>query len=154
MRTTAVLLIALACTAGALASPQRAKVAARSTSLGTVLVDARGHTLYIFDAGRCSGACLATWPAFVTTGKPVAASGIPAAKLGTIKLANGTLQVTFAGHPLHFFAHDTKAGQVNGASMPHWWALSPSGARLRATSAATGTTPTATTPNYGGGGGY
>ena len=157
MRPSAVLLLALVCSAAAIASPQRATVTVRSTSLGSVLVDARGHTLYFFDSGRCTGACLASWPAFLTSGKPLAAAGIPAAKLGTVKVAGGKLQVTFAGHPLHFFGGDTKAGQVKGASMPHWWALSKAGKRLHATVAPTTstpstTTPTSTTPDYGGGG--
>jgi len=153
MRTAAVLLIALACTAAAAATPQRTKVAVRSTSLGSVLVDARGHTLYFFDSGRCTGACLATWPAFVTSAKPVAGAGIPAAKLGTVKLANGKLQVTFAGHPLHFFGGDAAAGDVNGASVPQWWALSATGAKLHA-AAAPAPAPTTTVPYDPGGNGY
>ncbi len=126
-------------------------------------MDSRGHTLYMFDLDKgarsaCTGACLASWHPFLTSGRPVAAAGIPAAKLGWAKRSNGTLQVMFAGHLLYFFAGDRKAGDVNGASIVHWSAISAAGAKLRAKAVAPppATTPTTTDP-YGGGygnGGY
>src|SRR3954470_22879221 len=125
MRRSALLvLLALAAAGTALAAPPRAKVATRATSLGSVLVDGRGRTLYVFDLGACTGSCAAAWPPFLTSGKP---AGV--AKLGTRKLAGGKLQVTFAGKPLHFYAGDTKAGQVAGAAIAHWFALAPTGAK-------------------------
>lgn len=133
------------------ATPSHAKVGVRTTTLGKVLVDARGHTLYVYDQASCTGACAANWPPFLTHGKPVAA-GVPAAKLGVKKLAGGKLQVTFAGKALYFFAGDSRAGEVAGASIPHWAALSPAGAKLRPAPAPP-TTITTTPPNYGGGGG-
>lgn len=159
MRIPAVLLLALTCTAVAVAAPARTQVSIRSTTLGSVLVDARGHTLYVFDLDHgtkssCTGACAASWHAFLTSSKPVALHGVAAAKLGMAKRARGKFQVTFMGHPLYFFAGDTKAGDVHGASIVHWAALSPAGAKIRA--AATTTPPsTVTAPGYDtGGGGY
>lgn len=141
MRTFAVLLVALSVTAVALASPPQARVAVRSTSLGSVLVDSRGHTLYVYDLdhGRsaCVGACAAAWPPLLTSAKPIAVAGVPAAKLGTIKRAGGKLQVTFMGHPLYFFAKDAKAGQVSGAAIAHWAALTAAGAKLHKASSDT-----------------
>jgi predicted lipoprotein with Yx(FWY)xxD motif len=167
-RLLLVSVLALAVAATAAAAVSRAKVGVRHTSLGRVLVDPRGHTLYVFDLDRrgkvaCSGACAALWPPFLTSGKPLAAAGVAAAKLGMVRRGDGRLQVTFAGHPLYFFARDTKAGQVNGAAIPHWAALSATGAKLRpaassSSSPSTGgsTTPTTTAPppSYGGGDGY
>jgi predicted lipoprotein with Yx(FWY)xxD motif len=138
-------LVALA--AVVLLAPAHASVGVRSTQLGQTLVDSRGHTLYVFDHGACTGACAATWPPFLTKGKPVA-HGVAAAKLGTKKLAGGKLQVTFGGKPLHFYVGDSGAGQVAGASIPHWAALSPTGAKLVTSSSP----PTTTTPGYGSGG--
>lgn len=132
----------------AVAAPPHAQVAVRSTALGSLLVDARGHTLYVFDQGTCSGACAALWPPFLTSGAPVALKGVAKSLVGTKKLG-GKLQVTFAHHPLYFFARDTKAGQVNGVSIPHWSAVSPTGAKVHAKPAPTSSTPA---PIYGGGG--
>lgn len=138
MRVLALLLLSLICASVAIAAPSRAQVTTRSTSLGSVLVDARGHTLYVFD--RNTPITSASWPAFLTTAKPVA-KGVSAAKLGMVKRANGKFQVTFMGHPLYFFASDTKAGDVRGASITHWAAISPVGLRLHQTSPPTSTVP-------------
>jgi predicted lipoprotein with Yx(FWY)xxD motif len=134
----------------AVAAPPRAQIGVRSTTLGSVLVDARGHTLYAYDNGICSGACTASWPPFVTARAPLALKGVKASLIGTMKRSDGTLQVTFAHHALFFFAGDAKAGQVNGAAVPHWSALSPTGAKVHAKPA--GSTSTTPAPIYGGGG--
>jgi predicted lipoprotein with Yx(FWY)xxD motif len=150
MRTSLLLVVALTLTAAALASPPRARVSVRTTSLGSVLVDSRGHTLYAFDRGKSANRTV--WPPFLTSATPVA-DGVPAAKLGFVKLANGRLQVTFAGHPLYFYAGDAKAGDVRGASIAHWAALSAAGKTLR--SAKTPAQPPSdTTPYDPGGDGY
>jgi predicted lipoprotein with Yx(FWY)xxD motif len=150
-----------AATTIAAAAPPHAQVAVRSTTLGTVLVDARGHTLYVFDQDRggksaCAAGCTSSWPPFLTSGAPVALKGVQASLVGTTRRSDGKLQVTFAHRPLYFFAHDAKAGQVNGAAIAHWAALAPTGAKLRAKS--TGSTSTnpapAPPPVYGGGDGY
>jgi predicted lipoprotein with Yx(FWY)xxD motif len=152
MRKALVLVSALVFTAAAVASPPRARVSLRTTSLGPVLVDSRGHTVYVFDLGK--GANTAIWPPFLTSAKPVAA-GVPAAKLGTRKLAAGKLQVTYAGRPLYFYAGDRKAGDVRGASIAHWAALSASGKLVRPGSTAPPPPPTTTDPYpYPGGDGY
>src|SRR3954447_2439009 len=114
MRISFVLLLALTCTAVAVAAPARTQVSTRSTSLGSVLVDSRGHTLYVFDLDHgtksaCTGSCTSLWHAFLTSTKPLALHGVSAAKIGLAKRANGKFQVTFMGHPLYFFVSDTKA---------------------------------------------
>jgi predicted lipoprotein with Yx(FWY)xxD motif len=161
MRISAVLLLALTCTAVAIAAPARTQVSMRSTTLGSVLVDSRGHTLYVFDLDRgtksaCTGACTASWHAFLTSTKPVALHGVGASKLGMAKRASGKSQVTFMGHPLYFYVGDTKAGNVRGASIAHWAAFSPTGAKLRDAAATTTSPPppTTTAPGYDAGGGY
>jgi predicted lipoprotein with Yx(FWY)xxD motif len=113
-----------------------ALVSSRSTALGRVLVDARGHTLYLFDKDKrgmssCSGACAAYWPPVVTTAKPRAGAGVRASRLGVTKRADGRRQVTYAGHPLYTFVGDTKAGQTTGEGLTDfgaaWDAVAPSG---------------------------
>src|SRR3954469_15627997 len=62
-----------------------ASVATGATKLGTVLVDGKGRTLYLFEkdkggASSCYGACASIWPP-LTSAAGVAAGGLPAAKL-------------------------------------------------------------------------
>jgi predicted lipoprotein with Yx(FWY)xxD motif len=108
------------------AAPPRASkgalVALGKTALGKVLVDARGHTLYLFDKDKrgmsaCYGACAAYWPALLSPAKARAGSGVRASLLGMTRRANGQRQVTYAGHPLYTFAGDTKAGQTTGEGL-------------------------------------
>src|SRR5262245_65982046 len=87
-----------------------------STSLGRVLVDAHGKTLYIWAHDKtakstCNGACAEYWPPLVTHGQPKAIAGARSKLLGTSRRSDGRLQVTYAGHPLYYFALDRKAGQ-------------------------------------------
>jgi predicted lipoprotein with Yx(FWY)xxD motif len=123
------------------ASPSAATViSAKSSSLGTFLVDSKGRTLYLFDADHgpmstCNGACAEDWPPLTTTGKPMAGAGVKASLLGTTKRADGTQEVTYAGHPLYYFAGDTAAGQTtgqgSGAFGAPWWVVSPTGKALQ-----------------------
>lgn len=95
-----------------------------STSLGDVLTDADGMTLYMFteDGGgssACEGSCLSTWP--ILKGKPDAGSGADASLIGTIKRGDGDTQATYGGHPLYYYAGDSSAGDVNGQEVQETW---------------------------------
>ena len=159
MRTLALFLLAAALvTVSASAAAPRAKVLVRVTSVGGVLADSRGHTLYSYadDKGRtpaCYGACASLWPPFLTSGKPVTGLGARTALLGTTKRKDGKLQVTYAGHPLYFYSGDAKAGQLEGQGIEgSWWALAASGAKVKRTATTSTTSPpptTTTTPGYG-----
>jgi predicted lipoprotein with Yx(FWY)xxD motif len=76
----------------------------------------------------------AEWPAFTTTGTPVAGPGVSQSMLGEVSRAGIGEQVTYNGHPLYLF--DSVPGLPGGdgwdeASIPAdhgvWWLLSPSG---------------------------
>jgi predicted lipoprotein with Yx(FWY)xxD motif len=114
-------------------------VSTATTSLGRVLVDGRGHTLYLFGKDRnaksaCSGACAAAWPPLIATAKPRAGTGAKASRLGTTRRADGRLQVTYNRHPVYTFVKDTKKGQTNGEGLNAfggtWDALSAAGAKV------------------------
>jgi len=95
-----------------------------STSLGDVLTDANGRTLYLFthDSGgtvACTGGCLSVWPPL--QGTPSAGSGADASLVGTISRSDGTTQATYAGHPLYYYSGDEKAGDVNGQEIQDAW---------------------------------
>ena len=116
-----------------------AKVMTSKTSLGTIVVDGQGRTLYMFEADRngkstCSGACAAAWPPALTSGKPVAGGAVSAAKLGTTKRSDGTTEVTYAGWPLYRYAGDSAAGDTNGQNLDQfgaeWYVLAPSGKQV------------------------
>ncbi|HEU5279140.1 MAG TPA: hypothetical protein VFU26_09580 [Gaiellaceae bacterium] len=119
LATLFVLVSALAVSAPAPAPAQSAQatVIVRSSSFGRVLFDGRGYVLYGFtrDArtkSRCSGACAKAWPPYIVKRRPRAGQGVAAARLGTIRRSNGSLQATYAGHPLYYYVGDTKPGQI------------------------------------------
>ena len=113
-------------------------------SLGTVLVDSQGRTLYLFqkDSGTkstCFGACASAWPPLRATGKPTAGGGANASMLGTTPRSDGKPQVTYNGHPLYLFAGDQKPGDANGqgtnAFGALWYVVSPAGTQVTASQA-------------------
>jgi predicted lipoprotein with Yx(FWY)xxD motif len=134
----AVLAAASVVAAAAVAPSKTSTISLRPTAVGKVLVAANGRTLYLFTADKgatsgCYGQCAAYWPPLIAT-QPSVASGLKASLLGTTKRKDGKLQVTYAGHPLYFFAEDKKAGQVNGQGFVHfggrWWVVSPAGTKI------------------------
>jgi predicted lipoprotein with Yx(FWY)xxD motif len=112
-----------------------ATVAVASSSLGDILVDAEGRTLYAFtkdkgDQSACSGGCATNWPAL--TGTASAGAGAQASLLSTSMQANGTSQVTYDGRPLYHFAGDTKAGDTNGQAVGNvWFVVTADGALVK-----------------------
>lgn len=119
--------------------PAAATIAlAEVDDLGQVLVDGRGHTLYIFlndEAGKsnCYGGCASNWPPLVVDGEVVAGDGLDAALIGTTTRDDGTLQVTYNGRPLYYFAGDSAPGDANGHGVGDvWFAISPAGETVSA----------------------
>jgi predicted lipoprotein with Yx(FWY)xxD motif len=140
-----VLTLALLAAGPALSSPsaasaQTAKVTvSKSAALGTILVDGQGRTLYLFEQDRrgrssCAGACATYWPPLLTHGRPAAGRGVKGSLLGLTRRADGTTQVTYAGHPLYRFVQDRKPGQTTGqdshAFGAGWYVLSPAGRKI------------------------
>jgi predicted lipoprotein with Yx(FWY)xxD motif len=117
-----------------------ATVKTRHTSLGTVLVDAKGRTLYLFEKDKtrkstCSGQCAVNWPPVTTSGKPKAGGSASASKLGTTKRSDGSTQVTYNGHPLYLFIADkNKPGSVKGEGVDafgaEWYVLGANGKKI------------------------
>ena len=114
-------------------------VSTAKTSLGQILVNSRGHTLYLFGKDRngksaCSGQCATFWPPLIANGKPRVAGGAKASLIGSVKRADGRRQVTYNHHPLYTFVKDTKPGQTRGEGFSafgaKWYAVSPAGAKV------------------------
>jgi predicted lipoprotein with Yx(FWY)xxD motif len=114
-----------------------AKVAVASSSLGKILTDVRGATLYMFANDKngqssCTGACLATWVPLHTFGAPSVGAGAQAGLLGTTKRSDGVTQVTYNKHPLYFFLGDQAPGQVKGQAFKNlWYAVNGAGAAVK-----------------------
>jgi predicted lipoprotein with Yx(FWY)xxD motif len=117
------------------------------SSLGSILVNASGRTLYLFKAdsgtrSACTGACATAWPPLLAKGTPIAGTGLTASKLGTITRAGGTRQVTYNGHPLYLFIMDTKPGQTTGQGVTAfgaaWFAVTPAGNQASAPASSSG----------------
>jgi predicted lipoprotein with Yx(FWY)xxD motif len=112
-------------------------ILAAGSDVGAILFDATGQAIYIFDVEttsnpRCYDACAEAWPPVLTQSAPQAGQGIRGSLLGTTPRAGGTLQVTYGGHPLYFYAHEGKHEVkchnvfLNGGK---WYALTPDGFR-------------------------
>jgi predicted lipoprotein with Yx(FWY)xxD motif len=111
--------------------------------LGTVLVDGRGITLYMFAndvrgrPSRCYDICALQWPALVLpagVSRPVAGSGVKASLVGTSARTDGSTQITYNGWPLYVWLPDKGPGQATGQALTNagglWYVLSPVGSPI------------------------
>jgi len=83
------------------------------SDFGEVLFDGTGQAIYLFDKETtgvpdCYGDCAVAWPPVLTEGSPVAGAGTMTDLLGTTPRTDGSTQVTYAGHPLYYYAHEGK----------------------------------------------
>jgi predicted lipoprotein with Yx(FWY)xxD motif len=100
------------------------------------------RTLYTlsFDGPRmttCTGPCSALWPPLLTSARARAGAGVSRSAIGTIRRPNGSLQVTYHGHPVYMFAFDLGAGAkpgltngeylIDAAASGVWYTVLPNG---------------------------
>ena len=127
---------------------------AKNANFGTILIG--GKTVYTLKASStaCAATCLKVWPEVLLpkgVKKAKAGNGVNAAKLGTVKRANGALQVTYAGKPLYWFVGDTTAGQVHGNVTDTWGKWSVVVTKSAQPSSGSGTTSGSGTSSGSGG---
>ena len=107
-------------------------------TVGAVLVNAEGHTLYTFAPDQhskvtCVSSCAALWPPLKLESGETAAGRpqLKASLLGSDPDPEGGHVVTYAGWPLYTYAADSAAGQDNGQALEanggRWYVISPSG---------------------------
>ena len=117
-----------------------------TVSLGTIsgipgqaLVGSNGRTLYLFQGdtsgtSACTGACAAAWPPDIVTGQPQAGTGVSQTLLGTITRPDGTMQLTYNGHPLYYFAADAATGTAHGQGVKafgaEWYVVAANGSKI------------------------
>jgi predicted lipoprotein with Yx(FWY)xxD motif len=86
------------------------------SAYGRMLFDGRQQAIYLFDREggtrpRCYGECAEAWPPVLADGEPQARGAVRAGLLGTVERRDGSVQVTYGGHPLYYYAHEGP-GQV------------------------------------------
>lgn len=128
--------------AGIVASPGTSSgtVTVHTSSYGRILFDGRGFVLYTFSHdprahSSCSGACATAWPPFLVKRTPSAGPDAKASLLGSVRRADGAIQVTYAGRPLYYYVGDRKAGQILCQSVSEfgglWLVVRPNGVPVR-----------------------
>jgi predicted lipoprotein with Yx(FWY)xxD motif len=99
------------------------------SQVGAILTDGDGNTLYIFEPDAqgesvCYDQCEAAWPPLVEE----AAAGDGVSLLGTTERTDGSVQVTYNGWPLYYFANDAAPGDTNGQGINDvWWVADAEG---------------------------
>jgi len=108
-----------------------------SPTLGPILTDDKGMTLYIFDKdtkdkSNCSGGCLKNWPPLTVKDEDTKVTGDGVtATFGVIDSADGTYQVTANGMPLYYYIKDQKANDTTGQGVGDvWWVVAPDGSKV------------------------
>jgi predicted lipoprotein with Yx(FWY)xxD motif len=101
-------------------------VKVQDSSLGPILTDQDGRTLYAFlndknGSSSCTGTCIATWPALISTAPAGAGAGTQAALLSQTTRAEGTSQATYNKWPLYYYVGDTSPGAVDGEGLDGVW---------------------------------
>jgi predicted lipoprotein with Yx(FWY)xxD motif len=107
------------------------------SEFGQILLDSKGQAIYIFerdteDESNCYGECAEAWPPVFAEDEPQASGGVKASLLGTTKRRDGKLQITYAGKPLYYYAHEgpgeVKCHNVN-LNGGFWWVVGADGKR-------------------------
>ena len=104
---------------------------ASNPTLGQILVDGDGRTLYRFTrdaintSSACYGNCAVRWPPLLVDegDVPVAGEGVDGGKLGILTRTDGTHQVMYNGMPLYYWVKDTKSGDITGDGVGGVWDL-------------------------------
>jgi predicted lipoprotein with Yx(FWY)xxD motif len=101
---------------GEAAAAPGTKLTLAESQFGRVLVDSDRQAIYLFDRETgskpaCYGACADAWPPVYASGRPRVAANLEHALLGTARRRDDRRQLTYAGHPLYYYAHEGP-GQV------------------------------------------
>jgi predicted lipoprotein with Yx(FWY)xxD motif len=121
------------------AAQKGTRVILADSQFGRMLFDSKKQAIYIFERddenkSNCYGECAEAWPPVFAEGKPRAGKGVEESLLGTVRRRDGKRQVTYAGKPLYYYAHEgrgeVKCHNVN-LNGGFWWAVGADGERLQ-----------------------
>ena len=100
-----------------------AQAASPVKTVGGMLVDANGMTLYTFDkdtagSGKsvCNGPCAALWPPVMAK-----ADHKPEGDMSIVVRDDGSKQWAYKGKPVYLYKADMKAGDVTGDNFKNVW---------------------------------
>ncbi len=137
LRRALLAVVAAALVAAAPASAAGTTISVRGSQFGPIVWGPNAQAVYVFqrdgrNLSRCYGACARLWPPVYAKGKPRAGRGIRSSLLGTTRRKDGRRQVTYAGKPLYFYAHEGRNEvrchnvNLNGGL---WWVVAANGVR-------------------------
>jgi predicted lipoprotein with Yx(FWY)xxD motif len=104
--------------------------AAKSSTLGPILTDGHGRTLYLFTPDKenlsvCYDGCATAWPPLLVGNTTVSLDGI-GGTISTVMRLDGNRQVTYDGKPLYYFIRDTSPGETKGQGVRNvWYVIAP-----------------------------
>lgn len=124
------------------AGSSRTTLKLRKTSVGTILVNGRGFTLYAFTKDRrnqnnCQkvNGCSGVWPAVSGSSRPSLGPGVKASMIGTTTLKSGAKQLTYGGRPLYTYVGDSGPGQTSYVNVSQfggrWPAVNAAGREVK-----------------------
>ena len=99
-------------------------------TLGNILIDSKGNTLYTFSrdsagVSTCSDECARVWSPMIVSEKEELSAPVGVVKdLTKIKWGNdGRMQLAHKGRPLYYYTEDTSPGDVKGQMKDDAWAV-------------------------------
>jgi predicted lipoprotein with Yx(FWY)xxD motif len=115
------------------------KLELMKTRFGRILVNGKGRALYLFTAdtgqSNCYGDCAHAWPPYLVKRRPRAGDDVRAGLIGTVQRSDGSIQATYAGHPLYYYISDNEPGEVLCQAVNefggYWYVLRASGKAVR-----------------------
>lgn len=120
--------------------PQWVQLAAVAAPLSSPhLININQATLYRFDKdtaepslSNCNDACAVKWPPVtIQEGGKVYLAGVDPKNVGSVRRADGQVQITVGGWPVYRFAQDTKPGDLKGQGIDNtWFAVGPTGEKV------------------------
>jgi predicted lipoprotein with Yx(FWY)xxD motif len=150
MKRLTILLIAAAATLpagvsqGAISAhaARSAKLRLRHTTLGKILVNGRGLTVFAFsrdtrnrDTCVSISGCTSIWPLVTSRTRPTLGPGVRRSLVGSINLGGGKRQVTYAGHPLYTYIASAGPGDTSYVGQRQfggrWFAVNAAGHLLK-----------------------
>jgi predicted lipoprotein with Yx(FWY)xxD motif len=124
----------------ATAAHDTAGIKVGQSSLGPILTDQDGRTLYAFTRDKagtstCTDDCIATWPALVSRQAVTVGPGADKALLAQTTRAEGTAQATYGDWPLYYYVGDVGPGDVDGQGVDGvWFVVGADGKLVKTTS--------------------
>src|SRR5512136_3019619 len=106
---------------------------ASADKLGKFLADGDGNTLYLFTkdtkgTSNCYDKCAQSWPPLIPSGQPTLKDGVSTDMISMTVRTDGSVQLTYDGWPLYYYAKDKAPGDTTGQAVGNaWWVVSGEG---------------------------